>query len=306
MIDIVKKKANQMLVAIGLFMLSVIALLFTVGLALLPAGGGKVVSPVLGTYRIRMLSFGSPVADVLFYILLPIPFILTFEGGLWRLREALEMRKEALGYRPNTIWSVFGFFKQFADIFTAVIFLIVFILLTGLLLHELWYLPKVLSKNTIAYAATVIVYFAIRKKIGKAWNRTSKRFRKGLPTYQLTEGGVMITLFPNAGPRFSQVRPVYIRFDEIDELRVMTYTESQAFLKYNIGPDFQLSLRQMQDTAAYLKGEIPRPSVYTYGGAKNDCVLIRGAELFYMIAFDTEVSCLTRAYEAFKSIPKEY
>ena len=122
MVNIVRKKANQILIAIGLFMLSAIALIFTVGLALLPDGRGKVVSPVLGTYRIGIQSFGSPVADALFYILLPIPFILTLEAALWRLREGLEMRKETLKYKPGTVWSAFAVFNQFKDIISAVIF----------------------------------------------------------------------------------------------------------------------------------------------------------------------------------------
>jgi hypothetical protein len=305
-INIAIKKSNQILVAIGLFMLSAIALIFTIGLVLLPDGDGMVTSPILGTYHIGLPSFDSPVADALVYILLPIPFILTFEGALWRLHEALGMRREVLKYKPKTIWSAFATFNQVKDILNAVIFLSVFIILIALLLYELWYFPKVISKNTVLYAATVIAYAAIRKKLGKAWNHAAKRFRSGLPTYRLVEDGVMIRLFPNAGKRFSELQPVHIRFDEIDELQVMTYTESEAFLKYNIGPDFQLSKRQLEDTAAYLRGKIPRPSVYTYGGAKNDCVLIRGKELFYMISFDADsVSDLTEAYRSFKNSSKE-
>lgn len=301
-VNIVRKKANQILIAIGLFMLSAIALIFTVGLALLPDGRGKVVSPVLGTYRIGIQSFGSPVADALFYILLPIPFILTLEAALWRLREGLEMRKETLKYKPGTVWSAFAVFNQFKDIISAVIFLGAFIILITLLLHELWLFPKAFSKNIALYIATIVVYFAIRKKLGKAWKGAAKRFRKGLPTYRLSEDGVTINLFPDAGKKFPELQPIHIRFEEIDELQVMTYTESEAFLKYNIGPDFQLSKRQIEDTAAYLKGKIQRPSVYTYGGAKNDCVLIRGPELFYMISFDTDnVSDLTQAYQSFKN-----
>lgn len=291
-----------MLVAIGLFMLSAIALVFTVGLALLPDGGGTVVSPVLGTYHIRTPSLGSSVADTLLYILLPIPFILTLEGALWRWREGLEMRKDVLKYKPNTVWSMFATFNQFKDIFNAVIFLVIFIILISLLLHELWHFPKAISKNIILYTATVVVYLVTRNKLGKVWKGAAKRYRKGLPTYRLVEDGVVIELFPSAHKKHPDLQPVYIRFAEVDELQVMTYTESEAFLKYNIGPDFELSKRKIGDTVAYLKGEIARPSVYTSGGAQNDCVLIRGAELFYMISFDTDdVSDLIDAYRSFRN-----
>lgn len=128
-----------------------------------------------------------------------------------------------------------------------------------------------------------------------------------LPTYQLTEDGVTIKLFTMANKKHPNPKPVHIRFDEVDDLQVLTYTEAEALLKYNIGPDLQLSVRQVKDTAAYLKGEIPRPSVYTFGDAKSDCVLIRGPALFYMIAFDTDnVSDLIEAYRSFKASNEGY
>ncbi|MGI6113296.1 MAG: hypothetical protein ACOYEJ_04145 [Mahellales bacterium] len=297
-----RQKANQMLVALGLFMMSAIVLVFTIGLALLPAAGGTVVSPILGTYYIKTPSLGSPIADAILYILLPIPFILTLEGGVWRWREGLEMRKEALEYKPHNIWSVFATFKQFKDIINAVIFLGVFIVLIILLIHELWHFPKVISISFVLYMATVVVYLLTRKKFGKGWKAAAKKFRKGLPTYQLTEDGVAIKLFTMASKKHPDPPPVHIDFAEVDDLQLFTYTEAEAFLKYNIGPDLQLGTRQIKETVAYLKGEIPRPSVYTFGGAKSDCVLIRGPELFYMIAFDADdVSDLIQAYHAFKA-----
>ena len=162
--------------------------------------------------------------------------------------------------------------------------------------------PKSIFKKYRLVYCNDCCLFCNPQKLGKAWKGAAKRFRKGLPTYRLSEDGVTINLFPDAGKKFPELQPIHIRFEEIDELQVMTYTESEAFLKYNIGPDFQLSKRQIEDTAAYLKGKIQRPSVYTYGGAKNDCVLIRGPELFYMISFDTDnVSDLTQAYQSFKN-----
>lgn len=297
-----RQKTNQVLVAIGLFMISAIALVFTVGLALLPAGGGTVDSPLLGTYHIRTPSLGSPLADAVLFILLPMPFILTLEGGLWRWREALEMRQEALKYKPKNIWSMLAAINQFKDIINAVFFLVIFIFLLSFLLHELWRFPKVISSNIIIYTATIVVYLATRNILAKGWKGSMKKFRKGLPTYQLTEDGVTIKLFTMAGNKHPDPPPVHIGFAEIDELQVMTYTEAEAFRKYNIGPDFQLSIRQMKDTAAYLKGEIPRPSVYIFGGAQSNCVLIRGADLFYLIVFDTDdVSDLIQAFNSFKA-----
>ena len=102
------------------------------------------------------------------------PFILTLEGGVWRWREGLEMRKEALEYKPHNIWSVFATFKQFKDIINAVIFLGVFIVLILLLIHELWHFPKVISISFVLHMATVVVYLLTRKKFRKRWKAAAK------------------------------------------------------------------------------------------------------------------------------------
>jgi len=300
--NIKRQKVNQIMVAIGLFILSAIALVFTFGLALLPAGGGMAVSPLLGTFKVNSPSLGSPIADVFLWILLPIPAVVTFEGGIWRLREGLEMRKKALEYKPKTIWARFATLNQFLSIFSTIFFMFLLILLFLLLVHLFLSSPKEISIRIVLYIGSLAAYLPARKLLGKTWKGTVKKFRKGMPTYKLTKDGVSIKLFTMWNKKHPEPPPIFIRFNEIDDMQVLTYTEAEAFLKYNIGPDFQLSMRQIKDNAAYIKGQIPRPSVYTFGGAKTDCVLIRGPEIFYMIAFDTDdVSDLIEAYNSFKA-----
>ncbi len=103
--------------------------------------------------------------------------------------------------------------------------------------------------------------------------------------------------------------PVFIGFDETEQLEVFTYTEADAFLKYKVGPVLELGVRQTRDFMRYVKGEIPRPSVYAFGGAGSNGdrrVLIRGPELFYMVTFDTDdVSDLIEAYHSYKATVKK-
>lgn len=298
-----KQKVNQIIAVIALFWLSAIVLLLTIGFALLPVKGGKVVSPILGTYQFRPLTLASPIANAVLWLLMPIPFVFAFEGGLWRLKEALEMRKQALEYKPKTVWSKLGALNLLGNFLNNAFFLLVFIAIIVFLLNEMRYTPKVFSINIILYAVSIITYLLLRNKLSKAWHGAGRKFQKGMPTYQLEQDGVTIKLVTMANRKYPDPPPVRIRFDEIDDLQVFTYTEAEAFLKYNVGPDFQLSIRQARDFAAYVKGQIPRPSVYTFGGANSNQVLIRGPRLFYMIRFDAEdVSDLIQAYRSYKGI----
>jgi hypothetical protein len=301
-----KHKGNQMLAGIFLLLLSAIAVVFSIGFAMLLAEGGRVISPLLGSYQIHPISLGPPIANLILWALFPIPFIMTLEGGLWRLGETLKMRDEALGYKPDNIWSKIAGLLRISDYMKAALFITAFLAFLFLLIHEIHYWPKSISASLIIYAASTLLYFAIRKALKRIAKGVARKFRKGLPTYQLTADGVLIKLFTMASKKHPDPAPVYIRFDEVDELRVFTFTEAQAFLKYNIGPDLDLGRRQVTDTAAYLKGEIPRPSVYTFGSARSDCVFIRGAELFYLIVFDTDdVTDLLEAYRSFKALDRD-
>ena len=55
-----KHKGNQMLAVIFLLLLSAIAVVFSIGFAMLLAEGGRVISPLLGSYQIQFISLGLP------------------------------------------------------------------------------------------------------------------------------------------------------------------------------------------------------------------------------------------------------
>lgn len=297
-----KPKMNQVMSAIGLLMIGAIAALFTVWLALLPARGGTISSPLLGVYEFNTLTLKSSICNILLWLFMPLPAVFAFEGGLWRFTQGVKMRKQALCYKPKTIWSRLGEFESLGAILYTAIFMLLFILLLALALHELWYSPKVFSYRILIYFSATAGYLLLRKKLSAALKAVVEKFKKGMPTYTLTEDGVIIKLVTMMNKKYPDPPTVYIGFNEIDDLQIFTLAEAEAFLKYNIGPDFQLGIRQTQDYAAYIKGSISRPSVYAFGGAQENCVLIRGHELFYLITFENDdVSDLVHAYQTFKS-----
>lgn len=303
-----KPKVNEILIGLGLLTLGVLVLVFTMGLALLPPGGAsyQVHSPLFGTYQVNSLSLGSALANAMLWFFMPIPALFAFEGGLWRLHQGVKIREDKLKSQRETFWSKIAVFDQFIDLFNTVLFIIFLLLLITGSVYELSHLPKKLSVNIVIYAFTIFAYILIRKKLVKGLVSTSKLLRKGAPTYKLTEDGITIKLVAMWNKKQANPPPVHIRFDEIEQLEVFSYVEAEAFLEYEVGPDLQLSVRQTKDFVRYVKGEIPRPSVYAFGSSGSGLdkrVLISGPELFYMITFENEdISDLLDAYSSFKAL----
>lgn len=299
-----KPKLNEIMAGMWILALGGLVLVFTVALALVPPGGGIGGSSLLGVSRISSLTAKSPLANALLWLCMPIPAIITIEAGLCRLRQGLKMREDKLNYQSGTFWSRLGVFSSIYDILnTGAGILFILLLFTGAV-YELWHWPRALSANNIFYAASVLIYIAMRKRLASQGASIEKRLRSGNPTYTLTGDGVTIKLVTMWNKKRPGPPPVHIRFDEIEQLEVFTYTEADAFLKYKVGPDLKLGARQTRDYMRYVKGEIPRPSVFAFGGAggtNGKRVLIRGPELFYMVTFDTDdVSDLIEAFQSYK------
>ena len=116
-----------------------------------------------------------------------------------------------------------------------------------------------------------------------------RALRRGQPTYTLTAEGVSIDLRrARRGKPGSQ--PVLLRFDELSDVRRLTYVTAMAYVRYEVGPNLTLALRQTEDVARFFRGDIPRPRVYAMGvpTIAGRHVLLRGPELFYLIAFDCD------------------
>lgn len=304
-----KPKVNEIMVGLWILALGVLVLVFTVALALVPPGGGKGHSSLLGVYHINSLTLKSPLANALLWLCMPLPAIFSIEAGLWRLRHGLKIREDRLEHQPKTFWSKLGVFSSFYDIFNTGAGTLFILLLFAGVVYELAHWPRALSLSTFLFASTILIYIVTRKQWAKREASFSKTLRKGMPTYTLTEDGVTIKLVTMWNKKQPDPPPVHIRFDEIEQLEVFTYAEADAFLKYKVGPDLGLGARQTRDFMRYVKGEILRPSVYAFGGAGSTThkrVLFRGPELFYMLTFDTDdMSDLIEAYHSYKASAKK-
>lgn len=103
----------------------------------------------------------------------------------------------------------------------------------------------------------------------------------------------------------NQPSVVTIRFDELDEIRALTFVEAQAFVQYKVGPDLQLGLKLTSDLFHYMNGETERPSHYGSWGSLGTVLLLRGSTLFYLVSVSNpNVNDLIDAFNAFKNPPE--
>jgi hypothetical protein len=134
-----------------------------------------------------------------------------------------------------------------------------------------------------------------------------RSFRKvaSLPKYELLDDSVIIDLkFLPIGKRSRKAYKFRVGFDELDEIRqFLSSGQTRVFLKYTVGPNPGFAFRKMRDFRRYLKGKIPRPTIYIsrYCDA-GQTVLLRGPKLFYIFEFDTDdASDLIEAFQNFKA-----
>ena len=136
--------------------------------------------------------------------------------------------------------------------------------------------------------------------LGRAVDRLLRRVQ---PRCEITPEGVAVDLRLRR-PKQATTGPLLLRFDELAEVRPLSYVGARAFLRYEVGANLDLAARQTRDVARYLKGDIARPGVYTIGTPTmaGRHVLLRGPEVLYLLAVDgDDVADVVSAFEARRS-----
>jgi hypothetical protein len=103
-----------------------------------------------------------------------------------------------------------------------------------------------------------------------------------LPTYELDDDGITIDLRWSSFPK-GRRSTVQLRFEEINDLRDMTFSEAQAFIQGEVGPNAGLKGRQAVDMYKYAAGKISRPDVYIQYQSGGTTLFLRGSKIFYLI-----------------------
>ncbi|MCL6500738.1 MAG: hypothetical protein K6T16_01740 [Candidatus Pacearchaeota archaeon] len=233
-------------------------------------------------------------------------FIGGIEGAIYWIKESVRIEEKKLEYKKESVWRNIAVAFRYIDLVRGIIGGVVFLAVLGVFFY--FYITLTPLTKTITFSKTffillgsVLVWIIIRKPVLKGIGRLIKKVSY-LPTYVLAEDGVVITLNIKNVADPSKKYIVKIGFDEIEELRELSYVEARTFLRYTMGPNVELAMRQAKDLYKYTKGEIERPSVWENVASDGKIVFIKGKDLFYLITFATnDVSDLIKAYNEFKA-----
>jgi hypothetical protein len=128
----------------------------------------------------------------------------------------------------------------------------------------------------------------------------------GMNQYALITAGLTVLFFILAVSKFggkTTFYPIQINFKEIDEIRELTFVESQSLMKYQVGPNVSLEVQGAKDMYEFLKKKIERPSVYvmTPSSSVAKTLFIKGKNLFYLSAMENEnFNDLISAFKKYK------
>ncbi len=242
-------------------------------------------------------------------ILITLGLIATIDAILLRTRQAVEIDESKMEYKENSLWTGIATLFQYGDIIhSAIGFLMVAGLtcLFGYIIYDQFrYNPLTVSNEFYLILGTITLYVLIRIPLASLIKKkkVAGALGTGQPTYMLTDRGLTINL-KMMNLKDPSKNMVTLGFDEIDEIRTFTFLEAGAFLKYKVGPNLELTIRQIKDLQDYVRGKIPRPTVYTFGAGQSfgTNIFIQGPDLFYFLTFNTQdASDLINAFNKFKA-----
>ena len=271
-------KWNQILTGIVLLSGGLLLLIITLVLSF--------VSPGPGMYLAR-----DPIPWILFAIFC----ICFFEASLSWLRQSLAIDESRLEYRKENVWSSIGQLIQYTD---TIISLTILAAICGIFAFFLLVLGGgyqwgfTLSTPFLILVIIYGLYALIRKPLHASLDRIAgpvvRGLQKNMPRYTLAGQGIAIDLRLKDLHDPLKKYEFFVGFGEIDEVRVLTYAEADALVRYKVGPNLDLGLRQAGDLYRYVKGEISRPSVFARVATNRPNVLLTGPAIFYLISFGNE------------------
>lgn len=298
-----KPKFLQVFSGASILWMGILFLVLTLALTLLPQQGASHLFGGTGSFNNYLPTSTSACIFVAVFL------IVYIECALWWTRQSLRIDEAKMEYADKSLWTHIAVFFQYAGIAYAVILSLILLALTWLFGYITIDLvtanPLSFSSGFFIVAGIYLVYAVARNPVRSMLKKSgaAQKLGSGLSTYTLTDRGLTIDLkIKNLKDPSRNL--VTIGFEEIDEIRTFSFVEAQTFLKYEVGPNVEIVIRQAKDLHDYVKGKIEKPSVYAFTAIQSvgKIVLLKGPDLFYFLAFDTEdVSDLMDAFNSFKA-----
>jgi hypothetical protein len=154
--------------------------------------------------------------------------------------------------------------------------------------------------------AAIALYPLVQSPLARIWRQMGSKTGRSSGKLQarcwLVQGGGEIDVAVR-GPASGELGRFRISFDELSEIRCLTYVEAQIFFRYSIAPGMRLAVRQARDLERFHRGEIARPRVYAPNDftAAGTSLLLRGDDLLYLLNLEAdEAEHLVGAFHARK------
>ncbi|MBN1440296.1 MAG: hypothetical protein JW929_12890 [Anaerolineales bacterium] len=276
--------------------------LFLGGAALLLLGSSCCLGIMLGLPLSDMLfealgaesgaSWKTEFALAAWAIVLP---ILWTECGFFWIRKLRTLHDIEGGYPTANIWTRIAKWLLPLEILLSATLIVAAALLllveTAVFIMLMLRDPEMMIRPVVIMGAILSAYAFLRTAVWIFWrhwgSKAARRYSLGLAKYRLAAEGVEVDLnyALELGPRGP--RKFFVGFDELEEVRTMTYVETSEFLHHVVGPNIELALREYREVFAWRSGNIPRPAVHisTARSVFGTKVLLRGSDLFYLISF---------------------
>ncbi len=246
------------------------------------------------------------------WLIAPLLGLFMLEGGRYSLRLAREIREDKLSHQPGPdaiaqAANAAAYVQRWTELVKGLPFLALALLLMAGLLVIIAYNWRhgQAGLNRIFYTELAVVagYLILRVPFLKLLKKVTGGIAPGRP-YRLEGDGLV---FPNLmrvmGGRKTTRWDVRIAFDDLEEIRDLSDTEAAVFLNYQIGPNLTLGATAAVDQYRYHRGQIPRPRYYVVNAFRPNgrTLLLRGPDLFYLVAVDGDPRELVTAFEKRRS-----
>ena len=228
-------------------------------------------------------------------LILPIFFM---EYGIFWIRKSRRMGDTQGRYPMSNIWTriarvllIIGLVFSLAIILGALLLIAAEVLLFGIALIGD---SASLVRPLLIAGVILAVYAVFRISLWILWrvagSKLADQISLGLAKYKLIDGGVEIDL--NFAVQIGRPGPsrFCVRFDELEEVRRLTYAEAVTYMSFTVGPNIELGLREMRELYEWRTGRIPRPTAYIANAMSilGKKVLLRGPGLFFLVSFFAE------------------
>ena len=284
----VRFKANPVLTTVALIMIGLIFLQLLFVASLNPSEGAT---------------------SLFLWFIIPVFLIAFFEGNRWYFLKSLKIDESKFKSHRKNLWTMFAYSFQYINavrtIFGMVLVLAAFCFVSYFITIPVLLKEIVLTNQSYMYLGTICTYVILRVPIVNILSKIIKPIfnfsKKYVPSYVLKKEGIEISLnYIEIGKK--KIKNIFIGYNEIDEIRVFNFVEAKEFLKYSIGPDAKLAMKNIKQRMDFIKGKIPRPNILITDSISIwPIVFIKGPNLFYFTGFNKKnVNDLLDAYKKYK------